>query len=621
MKKLKKIISALVIGAMLSFSFALPTSTVHAEYASASVQQSFINAIAPSAVTIAKSHGLFPSVMIAQAILESDWGRSKLSMPPYYNLFGIKGGSDGVVFDTLEDDGTGNYYGIRDSFRRYNSYLESLEDYAKLFRSTPYLTRLYANFVNASTVEDATRALTGTYATDTRYGTKLMNIIIGYNLLKYDGHVDRAPSWHIQEKNDIVYSLYDQVNIRADHSTDSEVLGRAMTGQAFRRLGVTTGWTYIMLDDGRKAYIATEYVSLQKPAEEYIPVDEETSAPSLADNHPGETVTKITVRPTEAKLAPPEPTAPPEPQNQGPSAAEVEAAKKAADAAIAEGPSQAAQNGLLGSRTAGVENQNKVDKTKLEGLLGSNVDLPFASEEVKKDYRQTLQKAVSLYWSGKATQQEVDKVVEKLNQLREQAEEEDAAGLKADNEKVRELVAKGLPVRLQYTKLLIENPAILVVEETKFPFDKQTLESLRARGQRWLSYEMHLKDEESQKLVQPNGEVMLELPLPKGYDANLLEVYFVDAAYRIKRVPFQLTSTSLRIQTEKVEPYLLLERNVELIKARERNTVSAADPDQLGLNVEPATKRLFGWEMLIGLVLTIILHGTYKFLCKRKKQL
>jgi len=53
--------------------------------------EAFIESIAASAKPVADSNGLYPSVMIAQAILESNWGSSQLSRAPYYNLFGIQG--------------------------------------------------------------------------------------------------------------------------------------------------------------------------------------------------------------------------------------------------------------------------------------------------------------------------------------------------------------------------------------------------------------------------------------------------------------------------------------------------------------------------------------------------
>ncbi|MGH2066468.1 glycoside hydrolase family 73 protein, partial [Aerococcus sp. L_4] len=85
----------------------------------ASTNNAFLDSIIPDAYKLANDNDLYASVMIAQAILESNWGVSGLSAAPYYNLFGIKGtyNDEGVTFYTLEDDGSGNYYQIRDSFR------------------------------------------------------------------------------------------------------------------------------------------------------------------------------------------------------------------------------------------------------------------------------------------------------------------------------------------------------------------------------------------------------------------------------------------------------------------------------------------------------------------------
>lgn len=66
----------------------------------------FIIKIGEEARVIGQRHGLYASVMIAQAILESGSGNSALAAPPNYNLFGIKGAYQGqsVSFSTQEDD-------------------------------------------------------------------------------------------------------------------------------------------------------------------------------------------------------------------------------------------------------------------------------------------------------------------------------------------------------------------------------------------------------------------------------------------------------------------------------------------------------------------------------------
>ena len=146
--------------------------------------QAFINAIAPSAVEIANANDLYPSVMIAQAMLESNFGQSGLSAN-YNNLFGIKGAYNGssVSLKTWEDDGQGNAYEIMDNFRSYPSWADSLADYARILSYGRYAG---VHRSAAPTYADATAALTGTYATDTSYGAKLNYVIEKYNLTAFD---------------------------------------------------------------------------------------------------------------------------------------------------------------------------------------------------------------------------------------------------------------------------------------------------------------------------------------------------------------------------------------------------------------------------------------------------
>ncbi|MGX7418770.1 glucosaminidase domain-containing protein [Carnobacterium gallinarum] len=156
--------------------------------------QEFIDKIAEPAAEIGAEKDLYASVMIAQAILESGSGNSSLSSEPNHNLFGIKGSfeSQSVAMLTLEDDGSGNYYQITGEFRKYPSYKESLEDYAKLLTGgTSFNTSFYSGTwkSNTTSYKDATAFLTGKYATDTRYAEKLDQLIETYDLTQYDDGV------------------------------------------------------------------------------------------------------------------------------------------------------------------------------------------------------------------------------------------------------------------------------------------------------------------------------------------------------------------------------------------------------------------------------------------------
>ena len=159
----------------------------------------FLNTIIPSASSIAAKNDLYASVMLAQAILESGWGTSSLASEPNYNLFGIKGNYNGqtVEMSTLEDKGNQNYYEIKAEFRKYPSYAESLEDYAGLIKNgTSWDSNYYSGAwkSNASTYEDATAYLTGRYATDSAYNTKLNRIIEAHGLAEYDSPTTATPT-------------------------------------------------------------------------------------------------------------------------------------------------------------------------------------------------------------------------------------------------------------------------------------------------------------------------------------------------------------------------------------------------------------------------------------------
>ena len=82
-----------------------------------------------------------------------------------------------------EDDGNGNSYTIDAQFRSYGSLEESLQDYAQFLQKDLYVG---VHKSRTASYQDATAALTGTYATDTSYGSKLNQLISEYDLTIYD---------------------------------------------------------------------------------------------------------------------------------------------------------------------------------------------------------------------------------------------------------------------------------------------------------------------------------------------------------------------------------------------------------------------------------------------------
>ncbi|WP_427814879.1 peptidoglycan DD-metalloendopeptidase family protein (plasmid) [Enterococcus sp. 22-H-5-01] len=160
--------------------------------------ESFIRKIGESARKIGQEKDLYASVMIAQAILESASGQSKLAQAPNYNLFGIKGSHNGktVSMTTNEDSGNGNLYSTQAGFRVYEDYEDSLNDYATLIKegisgNTDYYSGVWKS--KTKNYQEATKFLTGRYATDTTYNQKLNGLIETYDLIQYDKEVQGAP--------------------------------------------------------------------------------------------------------------------------------------------------------------------------------------------------------------------------------------------------------------------------------------------------------------------------------------------------------------------------------------------------------------------------------------------
>jgi flagellum-specific peptidoglycan hydrolase FlgJ len=143
----------------------------------------FINDIASGAVASQAKYGVPASVTMAQAILESGWGKSGLSKEAH-NLFGIKGqGPAGSVTMPTQEFENGHYVTVNAAFRKYHNDAESIEDHAKLLATSSYYKKAMADKGNPNKFADD---LTGVYATDPNYGKQLQQIMKQYNLYQYD---------------------------------------------------------------------------------------------------------------------------------------------------------------------------------------------------------------------------------------------------------------------------------------------------------------------------------------------------------------------------------------------------------------------------------------------------
>lgn len=151
-------------------------------------QQAFLNTTAQAARDAAALTGVPASVTVAQAILESDWGRSTLATQAN-NYFGMKAmgslGSDGVIYlPTSEYDDDGQLYQTVSAFRAYKSLSDSLADHDRLLRTSSLYAPALA-YAKDSKQYAALIAQAG-YSTDPAYADKLVSLMDRYNLYALD---------------------------------------------------------------------------------------------------------------------------------------------------------------------------------------------------------------------------------------------------------------------------------------------------------------------------------------------------------------------------------------------------------------------------------------------------
>lgn len=151
-------------------------------------RKAFINKIGPIAHSVDKSYALLPSITIAQACLESNYGQSALAQK-YNNLFGVKGTNPNTsAILSTEEYVKGQWLKVKARFQIYDSYQSSIEAHARLFQSgTTWNHHQYRHVLTAKSYQAQAKALVQDgYATDPNYATKLINIIQQYNLARFD---------------------------------------------------------------------------------------------------------------------------------------------------------------------------------------------------------------------------------------------------------------------------------------------------------------------------------------------------------------------------------------------------------------------------------------------------
>jgi flagellar protein FlgJ len=143
--------------------------------------QSFQSRMEPHAEAASRITGIPSKFILAQAALESGWGKREIvgmDGTHSHNVFGIKatGGWKGKVVETMTTEYVDGVPQRKvEKFRAYDSYADAFRDYAKLLSDNPRYQDVIAQGRNAAGFASGLQR--AGYATDPNYAEKLSRII------------------------------------------------------------------------------------------------------------------------------------------------------------------------------------------------------------------------------------------------------------------------------------------------------------------------------------------------------------------------------------------------------------------------------------------------------------
>ena len=153
-------------------------------------KETFIKKVAEKVKKYAPLYGIcVHSPIIAQAIIESGWGKSGLASK-YHNYFGLKCGSSwkggSVNMATKEEYKPGVVTNIRDNFRTYEDFDAGIRGYFEFINKSRY-----ANLKGVKSPEEYVRRIKADgYATSSKYVDTIMKVIRDNKLTRFDGNGD-----------------------------------------------------------------------------------------------------------------------------------------------------------------------------------------------------------------------------------------------------------------------------------------------------------------------------------------------------------------------------------------------------------------------------------------------
>ena len=173
--------------ALIAAAMATPWDTLPRPAGGSAAQRDFILSLAAAVRVSQQLTGVPASVALAQAILESDWGRSRLARDAK-NLFGIKAhsraGTAGVYTAGTWEVLGGVSVIAREPFKAYQTVADSIVDHGHWFHDQP---RYHGALELRGDPRAFARAIAEAgYATDPDYAAKLIALMDRFDLYAYD---------------------------------------------------------------------------------------------------------------------------------------------------------------------------------------------------------------------------------------------------------------------------------------------------------------------------------------------------------------------------------------------------------------------------------------------------
>jgi flagellum-specific peptidoglycan hydrolase FlgJ len=149
----------------------------------------FLTTLSPLVLNAAREHQVLPSITLAQAVLESGWGRSQLTRD-YHNLFGVKAGrSSQRIRMASHEHMRGRLRPSHQTFRRYESKAHSIADHAELLSTDRRYAHARAHWTDRHRFIEA---IAPRYASSPSYSSAVNNIIELYDLDRWDELIVKA---------------------------------------------------------------------------------------------------------------------------------------------------------------------------------------------------------------------------------------------------------------------------------------------------------------------------------------------------------------------------------------------------------------------------------------------